>query len=54
MRVVIDIEPQEKAPRNWRLEILRKLDEFMKLLDIKDYQIEINEINPYIIRWAKP
>jgi len=38
MKIVIDIKPLEKAPRNWRLEILRKLEEFMNSLDIKDYQ----------------
>jgi len=54
MKLVIDIEPPEDAPKNWRLTILRKLEEFMDSLDVADYRILIDELSPYVIRWAEP
>jgi len=47
MKLVIDIEPPEDAPKNWRLTILRKLEEFMDAQDVKDYRILIDELSPY-------
>ena len=54
MKLVIEIKPLEDAPSNWRLTVLKKLEKFMKTLDVKDYHIGINGYDPYIIRWADP
>ena len=54
MKLVIDIKPLEDAPSDWRLKFLNELNKFMETLECKDYHIEINGLNPYIIRWCDP
>ena len=52
MKLVVEIKPMEDAPSDWRLKILEKLKKAMDTLEIKDYRIEMNALNPYIVNWA--